>query len=88
MIEQFLLRVKAKTPPKNPLWAKIFSGAGFHSTKSDLREKGPLFRAKTGKGSGLWAAGEQRGAGEQNDSAGCGQVRQTKGGWPRPQVAG
>jgi hypothetical protein len=47
MIEQFLQRVKAKTPPENPLRAKFSQGAAFRAVKSDLRDKGPLFGAKT-----------------------------------------
>ncbi|MHC4344708.1 MAG: hypothetical protein ACYSUP_08495 [Planctomycetota bacterium] len=50
MIEQFSLRVKAKTPPENPLRGKFSQAAEFQAAKSDLRDKVPLFRAKTGKG--------------------------------------
>jgi hypothetical protein len=38
MIEQFSVRVKAKTPPENPLRAKFSQGAEFRAAKSDLAD--------------------------------------------------
>jgi hypothetical protein len=48
MIEQFSLRVKAKTPPENPLRAKIFSGCRVSSGKVGPCRLSAAFSGKNG----------------------------------------